>query len=76
MQEKKDRNLLTESQASVGPGKEKILWPPALIQLVICRAKSSANDLVKERGIVSFRVAPRYNALRLSLQLFSRFVAT
>ena len=35
----------------------------------VCRAKSFADDLVTERGIVNGRVAPCYDPLRLSLRL-------
>ena len=34
----------------------------------VCRAKSFADDLVTERGIVNGRVAPCYDPLRLSLR--------
>ena len=35
----------------------------------VCRAKSFADDLVTERGIVNGRVAPCYDPLRLSFRL-------
>ena len=37
---------------------------------VVCRAKSFADDLVTERGIVNGRVAHCYDPLRLSLRSF------